>query len=638
MNGKSHGKTRNVLFTGFLAGLIVLGAACGQAIAEPDVTNSAVVEAFVDGVVKPNMKQYHSPSGVVAVMKDGEMIFAKGYGYIDVEKRIPVDPKTSLFRPGSISKLFTWTSVMQLVEQGKLDLDVDVNQYLKTFQIEDTWPGQSVTLRHIMTHTAGFEDGGMGFLILNDPTLIMPLAESLAKYQPVRVNPPGEHTAYSNWATAVAGLIVANISGEDFNDYVQRHIFDVLGMKNATFVEPLPAELDAHMAKAYSYQPDRYIEMNYEIISNFGPAGALAATAYDMSLFARALLNGGEYNGGRILKAETLQQMIDGGFTHDDRVRGMGLGFIERRFGPDGFDNFGHDGGTTVFISHFGLSQKENFMLFSSFSGPGAAQTHTAFVKSFYDEFFPVDVPVIDPPADFADRGVRYAGTYNSWRGNFTQAEAITRLFNGAKVTSLNDNTLMIGPKRFVEVDKNLFREVDGYGRIAFQEDEAGNIVSFVVDGMGITQMYRAPFYETATFTNMLLGFCIIVFVGVFLRLAYQWSRYRALEPPEKRAYRASLLVATANIAFFVFLAVAMSGGQQALMYAVPTSLKIALVFPMLASVAALYHVYQFSRVWRQGLCGGVFTRLRYSVITLCAVAMVWFYAYWNLLGFKYFS
>ena len=256
-------------------------------------------------------------------------------------------------------------------------------------------------------------------------------------------------------------------------------------MTHASFVEPLPPELDAHMAKAYGYEADQYIEQNYEIISNFGPAGAAAVSAYDMSLFARALLAGGAYEDKRILKAETLQQMLDEGFSHDERVRGMGLGFIKRRFGPAGFDNFGHDGGTSIFISHFGLSLKENFMLFSSFSGPGAGPTHRAFVKTFYDEFFPREVPVITPPTDFAERGARFAGTYNSWRNSFTKMESLIRAFGGMEVTPLPDNTLMIGGKRYVEVDKNLFREVDDYGRIAFQEDENGQITSFVIDGLG---------------------------------------------------------------------------------------------------------------------------------------------------------
>ncbi|MFC6979267.1 serine hydrolase domain-containing protein [Microbulbifer taiwanensis] len=250
------------------------------------------------------MTKAHSPSGVVLVMKGDDIILAKGYGYRDLAKRIPVDPETTLFRPGSISKLFTWVSVMQLVEQGKLDLDADVNRYLKTFQVEDTWPGQPVTLRHIMTHTAGFEDGGYGYLIADDPARVVPLAESLARYQPQRVNPPGRHTAYSNWATALAGLVVANVSGTDFNTYVQQNIFDVLGMEHSTFAEPLPPALQANMAVGYHYVPDRYEAMGYEYISNFGPAGALASTAHDMARFGRALLNGGSYRDRSILKGK----------------------------------------------------------------------------------------------------------------------------------------------------------------------------------------------------------------------------------------------------------------------------------------------------------------------------------------------
>ncbi len=604
----------------------------------PDVTNRAVVEAFVDGVVKPTMTAHHSLSGVVSVMKNGRMIFSKGYGYQDVEKRIPVDPDTTLFRPGSISKLFTWVSVMQLVEQGRLDLDVDVNQYLKTFQIADTWPGQPVTLRHIMTHTAGFEDGGLGYLILDDATRIMPLAQSMAKYQPVRINPPGQHTGYSNWATALAGLIVSNVSGMPFNDYVEQNIFSVLGMTSSTFREPLPPELEKNMAKAYGFNAGKYVDKNYEIISNFGPAGSLAATSKDMSLFARALLNGGAFDGKRVLKPETLQQMIDEGFSHDDRVRGTGLGFLKRRYGPDALENFGHDGGTTIFVSHFGLSLKENMMLFSSFSGPGGGHTHRAFVKAFYDEFFPRDVPVVTPPADFADRAQKYAGTYNSWRNNFTRIEAIMRVLGGMTVTPMPDNSLLIGEKRYIETDHNLFREADGYDRIAFQEDEDGEITGFVIDGTGVMQFYKAPFYETALFLGMATGLSLIVFIGVLLRLAYQRARYKALAKPEKNAFRASVLVAVLNLLFLVFVGTGISGGLQALTYNLPFLLKFSLVFSTLATLAAFYHLYYSVRIWRQGLLDGVFARIRYNMISICALFMAWFYYYYNLVGLNYYS
>lgn len=604
----------------------------------PDVTDSAVVEAFVDGVVKTQMESSRSPSGVVAVMKDGKMVFSKGYGFLDVENRIPVDPKTTLFRPGSISKLFTWVAVMQQVEQGNLDLDTDVNGYLKSFQIEDRWPGQPVTLRHVMTHTAGFEDGMLGYLIIDDPARIIPLEKSLAQYQPRRINPPGQHTAYSNWATALAGLIVSNVSGLPFNDYIQQNIFDTLGMKNASFSEPLPPELDANMAKSYSYKKGHYNEQRYEIISNFGPAGAAALTAYDMSIFARALLNGGGYDGRRILKPQTLAQMIDEGFAHDVRVRGMGLGFLKRRFGPNDFENFGHDGGTTMFASHFGLSLKYDFMLFSSFSGPGMRETHQAFVKSFYDQFFPPEVRVVTPPIDFAEQSKRYEGTYNSWRSNFTKIDALLRLFGGMKVVSLPDNVLMIAETRYVEVDTNLFREVDGYGRVAFQEDQNGAITGFVIDGFGVMQLYRAPFYETPKFTVILVCFSVLVFIGVFLRLAYQYSAFRTLQGTEKKAFFASIFVAATNLLFLIFASIGVSRGMIALMYELPTLLKFSLIFSSTAALASMSHIYCSVKVWRQGLLASNWARIRYSLVTLCALLMAWLYYHWNLLGFNYLN
>lgn len=604
----------------------------------PDLGNAEVVEAFVDGVVKPLMQKEHSPSGVVAVMQGGELIFAKGYGYIDVEKGIPVDAETSMFRPGSISKLFTWISVMQLAEQGKLDIDTDVNEYLTQFKVEDTFPGQPITLRYIMTHTPGLEDGALGYLIINDPGRIMPLAEALEKYQPKRVVPPGTRVAYSNWATALAGLIVANVSGMDFNSYVETHIFAPLGMSHSTFDEPLPPSLEPFMAKAYSYEAGKYKELDYEIISNFGPAGASAVSAPDMVRFARALLNGGEYGGTRILRPETLQQMLDEGFAHDPRARGMGLGFIKRDFGGPGFENFGHDGGTTIFISHFGLSIPHDFMLFSSFSGPGAGAVHQAFVENFYDEFFPQPLPAVEPPADFQTRGQRYAGNYVSSRSSYTKVESIMRGLGSVSVAVMPDNTLMIGDTRYVEVDANVFRQVDDNDQVIFQQNDKGKITGYVLDGMGVMRYYRAPFYETKGYVTVVVALSLLVFIGVLLRLAYQWARYRGLMGPAKNAYRASILVAVANILFFVFAGLALSGGLLPLFYSLPLTLKIALVFPIVAVIATLYQVYTTFLVWRDGLFEGVWPRIRHSVVAVCALWMLTFYYNWNLIGFNYFT
>src|SRR3990172_1351525 len=205
------------------------------------------LEAFFDGVVAAQMRSHSIASATVSVVKDGELFFAKGYGYADREARRPVDPERTLFRPGSISKLFTWTSVMQLVEQGKIDLDANVNQHLSDFQIPDTFP-EPITMKHLMTHTPGFEDGALGYLLIKSASDLVPLSASLAAHVPRRVRPAGAYSSYSNYGTALAGLIVANVSGMPFEEYVEKNIFEPLDMSRSTFREPLPERLAPHRA------------------------------------------------------------------------------------------------------------------------------------------------------------------------------------------------------------------------------------------------------------------------------------------------------------------------------------------------------------------------------------------------------
>ena len=602
----------------------------------PDVANPGVVEAFIDGIVIPQMKLQHSPSGVVTLVKDGQVIFSKGYGYQDIEKGIPVDPATTMFRVASISKLFTWIAVMQQVEQGNLDLDVDVNQYLKTFQIGDTWPGQPVTLRHILSHTAGFEDGELGYFIFHDADRIMPLAKSLATYIPERINPPGEHTGYSNWGAALAGLIVSNVSGIEFNKYIRKNIFDVLGMKYATFVDPLPSVLEPYRAKSYSWGAGKYIEKKSEILANFGPCGASAASAVEINKLARAILNDGELNGGRILKPETMQKMLTTLHSHDSRTRGMAYGFLTYPY--TGIEVIGHDGGTSFFNSHLGISLENKLVLFASFSGPGAPNIRTALKDNFYDYFFPVNASSVARPTDFIKRADKYAGSYHPWRANFSTIEAIIYAFDGEKeVAPMADNTLLVGDTRFEEVDRNLFREVGGDRQIVFQENDKGEITDYISDGFAVIQMFRVPFYRTSTFATILIVTSLIVFLGVLLRRLYQGERYKLLPTRDKSAFRASLAVSVSNLMFFVLLMVLLLTATD-LNHEVPSMLSVVLIFPIIALLATAYHLYQSTVVWRCRLGSSVWSRIRFSTVTLCGLMMVWLYGYWNFIGFNYYS
>src|SRR5579864_4272816 len=215
--------------------------------------------AFLDGLVPAYLQKQDIAGATISVVKDGKVLFAKGYGFADIEKRKPVSPSDTLFRPGSISKLFTWTSVMQLVEQGKLDLDRDVNDYLD-FKIPPAY-GKPITLRNIMTHTPGFEETAKE-LFVPAAADMRPLNEYLKEHTPTRIFPPGNIPANSNYATATAGYIVQRVSGKPFEQYVQENIFGPLGMHHTTFVQPLPADLQPLMSNGYvvASQPAKSFE------------------------------------------------------------------------------------------------------------------------------------------------------------------------------------------------------------------------------------------------------------------------------------------------------------------------------------------------------------------------------------------
>src|SRR5215217_2837591 len=194
-------------------------------------TDPAEMEAFLDKELAREMEKHHIAGAAVSVVKDGELFFAKGYGYADLENKIPVDPERTVFRIGSVGKVFTWTAVMQLVEQGKLDLDEDINTYLD-FRIPDTYP-QPITLKDLMTHTSGFEERLLESLV-SDADDQVSTREWLISNMPARARPPGDIASYSNYNAMLAGYIVGQGSGQPYDQYIQEHILNPLGMVHST--------------------------------------------------------------------------------------------------------------------------------------------------------------------------------------------------------------------------------------------------------------------------------------------------------------------------------------------------------------------------------------------------------------------
>ncbi len=300
----------------------------------------------MDGAVSTELRAHHIPGATVAVVKDGKIILAKGYGYADIDKRKAVVADQTLFRIGSVSKLFIWTAVMQLAEEGKLDLDADVNIYLKDFRIPATYP-QPITLKNLMTHTPGFEDLATGGrLFVRNGTDIIPLGEYLQERMPARVRPPGEVTAYSNYGSVLAAYIVEQVSGMPFDGFVEERILLPLSMNNTSFGQPLPPRLASNMSNGYIYANNAYTAQPFEYLQAW-PAGSMSSTSEDMAKFMIAHLQNGRYGNSSILQEDWGQRMHSQLFTNDPRVSGWAYGFWEMELNNQSI--IGHGGDTILF-------------------------------------------------------------------------------------------------------------------------------------------------------------------------------------------------------------------------------------------------------------------------------------------------
>ena len=445
----------------------------------PRTLDKTDLDAWLDGYMPFALNTSDIPGAVVVVVKDGQVLSARGFGYADVDKRTPVDPARTLFRPGSVSKLVTWTAVMQLVEQGKIDLDADVNTYLD-FTIPPR-AGKPVTMRQMMTHTAGFEESAKA-LIVYDRDAAMTLPELIKSRTPARIFDAGTTPAYSNYATSLAGYIVGRLSGLPFDDYVEQRIFAPLNMRTASFRQPLPAALAPLAATGYSEpgQPS----LGFEIV-NSAPAGALSASGIDMANFMIAHLQGGQFNGQRILSAATAATMHDSPLDKVDRasllppLNRMELGFFETNV--NGRDVIAHLGDTEGFHTSLHLYMGDGVGLYLSVNGTGRAGAsntlRNALFHDFSDRYFPSTLAADGRVApDLARRHAQMmAGSWDSTRRAESNFFAISNLLGQVKVSVDDKGELVIPalvgpngrPREWVEVAPFVWRDKNGEDRLA---------------------------------------------------------------------------------------------------------------------------------------------------------------------------
>jgi CubicO group peptidase (beta-lactamase class C family) len=610
-------------------------------------TDRAETEAFLDDLLGKEMEQYHIAGAAVSVVKDGKLFFAKGYGYADLENKIPADAKQTLFRIGSDTKLFTWTAVMQLVEQGKLDLDADINTYLD-FRIPDTYP-QPITLKHLLTHTAGFEDLHINMVALNGEELA-PQHEWLASHLPARVRPPGECAAYSNYGAALAGYIVARVSGESYSQYVQEHILNPLGMKSSTAQWPTPSDLSVRTSVGYIYT-DGTFKIFPRLLSQVDlfPIGIMSASVTDMAHFMIAQLQDGRYGDEkivetRILEEATARQMQSTLYTPDPRILGTTYGFFD--FSDNGQRTIGHSGTAEPMHSLLLLLPDQNlgvFVAYNSMDAEALTRQHFGFQRAFFDHYYPAPaVEPIQPPADFAKQAHRFVGAYRMSQNAYTTVEKYLALTSATVyVKNPGDGTLLLstpyGEWHIVEEQPLYFRQVDGPFHFLFREHNQGRITYLFTDFTPMFAFEKLQWYETVGFNIPLLLSSLLIFLSMILV-----SLIRAIRNglsgdrnPASRGVRlANWLILAICILNLLFVIGNVLWGEQ-LVYGIAPIYKIVLALGVVSTLLTIGALIYAVLAWKNQYWGIVF-RVYYTLVTVAAVAFVWFLNQWNLLGWRY--
>lgn len=645
-----------VLFALFLLLILpnLLSAAEKQAPIQKSIKlnmNTIELQAFIDSLIQQKMEEHHIPGVQFILVKDGEVFFAKGYGYADLENKIPVDPERTLYRICSIAKVVTGTAVMQLVEQGKIDLNKDINDYLSLFKVKNKFP-QPVTMNHLLTHTAGFDDMYLK-KVGRTPEEQMPLGEFLAKRLPPVITPPGEISTYSNLGNALAGYLVEVISQQDFADYAAEHIFKPLEMTRSSF--RLPDSLAPDLVNGYFYKNGKYQNMPFDYLNDY-PAGQMVSTATDMAKFMIAHLQNGRYKDRQILKESTIKQMHSPQFKHHLKLHGD-MGHTFAIGAVQGHRLLEHNGGYIGAATRLWLLPDLNIGIYVACNTMNS-QLNYDVTNQLAERYFPkikkdtTTFPIENLPPYDADVD-RFVGTYRFTRYTHRSMTKTGVLFGMiAPELSIwqNDEGMILmkdwhgKPRRMIQVEPLLFQSIDDDYYCAFRQNNDGKITHLFTHGT--TAFEKVPWYYTLPFQRTFFFACFAILLLAALKIAIQFVIRKIKKKKVARTVIQNRLHWLTWLSSFTLLFYLLAFGvtlllipeQEALVgfgYGLPKVISLIQVIPFVGIIFLLVMLFYLIKSWaKQDV--GIFKKILYSLVILAGIGFIWFLNYWNLLGWRF--
>jgi CubicO group peptidase (beta-lactamase class C family) len=597
------------------------------------------LNAWIDSQLTEGLDSFNIAGATIVLMQGDSVLHTNGYGLADIESNSPVNSSSSIFGVGSISKTFVATAIMQLYEDGKLKLDGDVNHYLNSFQLKYKF-NNPITVRHILTHTAGFDVSNIGTAVRAEKDVI-PLAQYLEKRMPPQIRPAGKIITYSNQGYALLGLIVEEVSGLPFSEYISQKILQPLEMNYSGFKRQ--AELKDNYATSYLQKNTQLIPYKPQFEHNY-PAGALSSTASDMGHYISMFLNNGKYKRVQILDSASINKMFHTPFRQYEKAKyGWLLGFQESYW--NGIQICGHGGEIQGFESQLTLIPEKNIGLFISVNSSSYPNSRSRvfieqFIHNLLTQLLPGTIEEKEEPKVTTTIGSvdepleKFTGTYRyTYYSNKTLDKLGVLIGLAPEIEIIQkDNTLVVLPwsdKLIPISDLTFYSGNDNY--IAFGRDTKGKVSYFLIEAF---PYQRLKWYEPAKFQAFWVGSIFLLMLIYIISSA--GSKLFVRNKKSHLIKKLNFSLASLVVLFIALLAFALiKTDPMAFFYGIPLLFKIVLVLPLIIIPLELFSVYSLIKAFQQKALRK-FGLIYQSIIVFAALFFIPWLMYYNLIGFNY--
>ncbi len=593
-----------------------------------ELSDTTALRLFLDSVTQAAMARVESPGAALSLVIGDKVVVLRGYGFADNAGQVPVDPARHMFRIGSITKTFTATGIMQLYDRGLIDLDENVNTYLRAFQLPDTYP-EPITIRQLLQHTSGIDNDYVGIGLRSHEDHV-PLGEYFATHVPARIRPPGRVIVYTNRATMLLGHVIESVSGQSYEDYLHEHLFMPLEMNRSVFAPPPELRDDLVMKTPrtpFHSLPDDLVDTNTR------PSSDLATTALDAAHYMIAHLSEGVFKDSRILAPGTAAAMQVECYQHHPRHSGgRCLGWGSSRANQQRI--IAHGGMHQSFRSSLYLIPDRRVGLFMV--GRGARGIAGGVFGQLLTRYFPSDAEVSSgsPAPGVVTRAEDLVGSYRVL-GQVSLATFEKLQYLRApepKISVGDDGALLFGDDRFIEAEPLVFDGESSDNVLVFKEDDRGRVTYAT---FGATAFRKLRWYETRGVQVAIAGVCLLILASAVIG----WPLGALARGKKRTEAQGWVRVGTILGWIAAVLWIAASAGLvlakitdiETYMYGLSPVARLPFALARVATVDTVAFVIVVGMLWWRG-AWSIPGRVYCTIVALAALTLIPWMRYWHVL------